>query len=743
MEGGASNEVRIGVLGCGNIARSVHLPILANIPGVRVVALADADENNRSQAASMAPSAATYSDFSEAVLDAKVDAVIIALPTGLHARAACAAFAANKHVYLEKPLATSPEEGEQVLKAWHDAPGCVGMIGFNYRFNPLLAEARDVLKRNGVGRLTAVRSVFATPVRNTAPEWKQTRTSGGGALLDLASHHFDLLRYLTGKEIEEVSAGTTSRHGDADSAAIQIRLADGVLAQTFVSLCAADDDRWEFYGENGRLVVDRYDGVSGSEVTPARREESSIASGLQRGLRDLGRQGYRFRKRAMPGNEPSFTASLTQFVEAVRGAAKPGSYPDLRDGYRSLQLVAAAEESARHESRTVPVQSSMSDETSAKEATSLATDSLSGPQLSVVLVSPDDYATVRRTILYLQRQTVADTLEVVVVLPQRKGAGIVAEDFEPFATWQVIETGPISALAPAKVKAIHAARAPYIVEAEDHAFPEPEWAENLIAAFRAGHGGVGPSVLPGNPRSALSWTCQMLHYGPWTNPGPPREIPNIAWHNGAFRRDLLLQFDDAELCDLLSVESFLHTKLSEQGHSIYLQSTARLRHVNFSHLSIALWQGFWGGRLYGAVRARRERWSVVKKLIHALTAPLVPLVRLKRIFPMMTEAGLKDRIPQVLPTMIPCLMAHAVGEAIGYLFGAGTSEQKFMFFETRRIDLITPQDREDIEREMPFPAPIASSKPTEVVLSSGIEFSAPSRTASNRSPEGSVAIGSR
>ncbi|MBC7805434.1 MAG: Gfo/Idh/MocA family oxidoreductase, partial [Akkermansiaceae bacterium] len=738
-----------GVLGCGAIARSVHLPILSKLTGVRVVALADADEINRTRAAVLFPEAATYADFSEAIRDASVDAVIIALPTGLHARAACAAFAAGKHVYLEKPLATSPQEGQQVLESWHNASDCIGMIGFNYRFNPLLAEAREVLQRGGIGRLTAIRSVFATPMRETAPGWKKTRSSGGGALLDLASHHFDLLRFLSGREIEEISAGVSSRHGDADSASVQLRLADGVLAQTFVSLCAADDDRWEFYGENGRLVVDRYDGVSGSEVTPARREESSPLSGLQRGLRDAGRQGYRLRKRAMPGHEPSFTASLTQFVAAIRGDAKLGSYPDLEDGYRSLEIVAAAEESARQQSRMVSLASATLPPPAPANVDlptrilSPGADESSKPELSVILVSPDNYETVRRTILYLQRQTVAARIEVIVVLPGRKAAGIVVEDFRPFASWQILEVGPIHALAPVKVRAIHAARAPYVVEGEDHAFPEPDWAENLIQALRAGNGAVGPSVTPANPRSALSWTCQMLHYGPWTNPGAPREIDHIAWHNGAFRRELLLQFDDAELCDLLSVESFLHSKLSEQGHRVYLQSDARLRHVNFSNLNIALWQGFWGGRLFGATRVRREGWGAIKKAVHVLTMPLTPLVRLHRIFPMMTEAGLKERIPQVLPTMIPCLITHALGEVTGYLFGAGESEKKFMFYETRRIDLITADDRADIEREMPFPTPASSSGPSRIVPSKGAELHTLLRTVSDAVPEEPVAVGRR
>ncbi|MBC7807569.1 MAG: Gfo/Idh/MocA family oxidoreductase, partial [Akkermansiaceae bacterium] len=81
MEENLPRGICIGVLGCGAIARSVHLPILSKLTGVRVVALADADEINRTQAAVLFPEAATYADFSEAIRDASVDAVIIALPT--------------------------------------------------------------------------------------------------------------------------------------------------------------------------------------------------------------------------------------------------------------------------------------------------------------------------------------------------------------------------------------------------------------------------------------------------------------------------------------------------------------------------------------------------------------------------------------------------------------------------------------------------------------------------------------
>lgn len=345
-----NSVLRLGVLGYGSLVQGIHLPVLRRIPNVTVTAVAEPDAARRESAQRLLPGAFTTPDWREVIGREDVDALLIALPNALHAPAAVAAFGSGKHVYLEKPLATSAAEGETILSAWRAAPGCVGMMGFNYRFNPLYEDIRQRIAGGEIGELVGVRSAFATPAANALPEWKRKVATGGGALLDLASHHTDLLPFLTGKPITEVSALQLSQRSEQDSAVLNLRLgADGPLAQVFVTLCAIDDDKWEFYGQTGKLSVDRYESFE-VRYSPPRRQDVSRVARIGQGMRSLPNLSYLLRKRRSVGHEPSFRMALAHFVSAARGAAVSSSTAvasDLADGLRSLTVIEAANESFR------------------------------------------------------------------------------------------------------------------------------------------------------------------------------------------------------------------------------------------------------------------------------------------------------------------------------------------------------------------------------------------------------------
>jgi predicted dehydrogenase len=303
----ASNIVNIGVIGCGNLTRGVHLPTLAKLPGVRVAAVADADPRR------LPAGMKGYTDHRQLLDRPDLHAVVIATSNASHAEIAIAAFQRGKHVYLEKPIAPSLPEANRVIEAWKQA-GTIGMIGFNYRFNPLYAALQRDIGR--VGDPVAVRSVFSV-ARRELPDWKKTRTTGGGVLLDLGSHHVDLVRFFFGQEIRAVSAAVRTVHTEADTATLELRLAGGVLIQSFFSWSAVEEDRFEIYGTTGKLAVNRY------------------AGGV----------AYRLSKRFAPGRELSYRAALGAFVAAVR--CRQPVQPDLADGFQALRVIIAAEESAR------------------------------------------------------------------------------------------------------------------------------------------------------------------------------------------------------------------------------------------------------------------------------------------------------------------------------------------------------------------------------------------------------------
>ncbi|MCS6925822.1 MAG: Gfo/Idh/MocA family oxidoreductase [Candidatus Binatia bacterium] len=337
-----SPAVKIGLIGCGRIAQLVHLDVLRRLPGAELVALADVDPRRRREASRRVPGTAAFADYHELLARPEVEAVVICLPHALHAEAAIAALQQGKHVYLEKPLATNLDDARRVLSAWRDT-GVVGMIGFNYRFNALYQTVKQYIQEGKLGELVSVRSVFSAAPR-ALPAWKQQRQSGGGALLDLALHHIDLVRFVFEQEVCEVFAQLRSQRSEDDSAVLHLRLVDGLLVQSFFSLSAIEEDRFELYGTAGKLAVDRHRSFNVEITDPACAHRARLGR-LGRRMWAALRGPYLWDKLLAPRREPSYRAALLQFVTAVR--TNLAVRPNFQDGYRSLAVVAAAEQSAR------------------------------------------------------------------------------------------------------------------------------------------------------------------------------------------------------------------------------------------------------------------------------------------------------------------------------------------------------------------------------------------------------------
>ena len=140
------------------------------------------------------------------------------------------------------------------------------------------------------------------------------------------------------------------------------------------------------------------------------------------------------------------------------------------------------------------------------------------PDMSVVLVTPDRYAAIRETIAYLRKQTARERLEVVVVASSASALGLDAEELKGFCRWRVVEVGRITSIGAANAAGVRGATAPVVALAEDHSFPDPTWAEVLIAAHQENWAAVGPEVDNANPDSVISWADFLLGYGPWMKP---------------------------------------------------------------------------------------------------------------------------------------------------------------------------------------------------------------------------------
>jgi predicted dehydrogenase len=327
-----SDEIGIGLVGAGRIARLIHLPVLADLDGVRVVAVADPDDDARAAAGALVRGAQLYTELEEMLSGPNLDAVVVCAPTGLHARVARTAFAAGLSVYLEKPIATTLADGRAVIGEQR-AAGTIGMTGFMFRFSPAFAEARAVIASGGIGDVVGAQSVFTSPLGH-APDWKHHRASGGGALLDLLSHHADLVRWLVATEVVSAAAQLRSVRTEDDMATVRMETALGVTAQALVSTSAAERHRFEIVGTEGGLAVDPW--------RMASPERFGLSAGSDRANRIRRLAPSRLLHR--PDYRAPFHRALAAFAAAVHAGRSVA--PDLVDGLASLAVVEAAQRGA-------------------------------------------------------------------------------------------------------------------------------------------------------------------------------------------------------------------------------------------------------------------------------------------------------------------------------------------------------------------------------------------------------------
>jgi hypothetical protein len=319
-------------------------------------------------------------------------------------------------------------------------------------------------------------------------------------------------------------------------------------------------------------------------------------------------------------------------------------------------------------------------------------DSSTPPNLSVILVAPGDYTTIRKTGGHLRRQTVCDQLEIVIVAPSEGTLGLRADELKEMCQFAVVEVGCIRSVGTAKAAGVRVASAPIVVFAEDHCYPEPEWAEALINAHQGPWAAVGPVLRNANPDSAISLSDMLIGYGPWIDPTPAGVADHLPPNNSAYKRDLLLPYG-RELDILLNADTVLQWDLRTRGYQLYLEAAAKTNHLNFSLLVPALKAHFYAGLIFAAARALR--WSWLRRLVYALASPLIPFIRLWRTWREAWRPGRPRRLVwRALPMMLVSLTLDGAGQMVGYVSGAGdVARQEFSRLETERVRYIRPADR--------------------------------------------------
>ena len=254
-------SLRIGIVGCGRAAGELHLPALTRVPGVAVTALSDVDPARLTAFASRCPGASAYPDYRALLRDERVDLVAVCVPVTRHAEIAEAALRAGKHLFVEKPLALELEDCERLVKlaVQLEAAGQRSAVGFNLRSHRLVRRARSIIQSGALGDIELVRTLWTADwSRATRPTWHASREQGGGALLEIGTHQADLWRWLLASEVDSVHADTRSSAFDDQSAALQARMANGVLVVGAVSQRTAPHNVVEVFGSRGSLSFSCY-----------------------------------------------------------------------------------------------------------------------------------------------------------------------------------------------------------------------------------------------------------------------------------------------------------------------------------------------------------------------------------------------------------------------------------------------------------------------------------------------------
>jgi hypothetical protein len=310
--------------------------------------------------------------------------------------------------------------------------------------------------------------------------------------------------------------------------------------------------------------------------------------------------------------------------------------------------------------------------------------------LSVVLVTADSYAPLRRVIAAYRAQTMCHALELVIVAPSAAALAPDGADLADFGAWQVVETGPITALALARAAGVQHCRAPIIALGEDHCFPAPDWAAALLDAHRQPWAAVGPAFANANPTRPLSWANLFMEYGPHLVPIASHVSLDLPGHNSSYKREVLLAYGD-RLAAVMEAETVLHADLRAQGRQLFLNSAARVYHTNMTRLGPALETAHVYGRIFAAARARG--WPLGRRLMYIAGAALIPWVRLRRTLAEVRRTGRQALLPGLLAPLLLLLFANGLGELLGYAAGEGGARRALLRLELRRMNFLAPGDQ--------------------------------------------------
>jgi UDP-N-acetylglucosamine 3-dehydrogenase len=321
---------RVAVIGTGVMGRN-HLRVLHEMSGVELAGVAD---ENFEVAGQLAEGHGTrgYRSHRELLQREKPDAVTVAVPTNSHHAVVMDAIAAGCHVLVEKPIAGTLAEADELVAAAAAAKRVLA-VGHIERFNPAVIELKRRLDEGQLGR------VFQIHARRLGPFPQRIRDVG--VVVDLATHDLDVMRYLTGSEVVRVYAETRREVHTTkeDLVSGMVRFADGCVGVLQINWLTPTKIReLAVTGERGMFRADYLTQDLFFYENAALAGEGWAQLAILRGVSEGSTVQYAIQKR-----EP-LRSELETFVRAVRG--EPAPVVSGADGREALRMALALIESA-------------------------------------------------------------------------------------------------------------------------------------------------------------------------------------------------------------------------------------------------------------------------------------------------------------------------------------------------------------------------------------------------------------
>ena len=331
-------KIRVAVVGCGRIATR-HFAAIQDLKAeISLVAVCDVS-TAIAEEASQTFDCIYYTDFTALIEGEELDCVILCTPSGLHAKQTIAAAKRGINILVEKPMATSYADGLRMINEC-DKSGVRLFVVKQNRLNATIQLLKQAITEERFGKLIlAQSSVFWTRPQEYYSQgsgWRGTWEFDGGALMNQASHYFDLLHWLLGPVDKVYAITSTSRKIETeDTGVVNLRWRNGVLGSVAVTMLTYPknlEGSITIIGERGTVKIG---GVALNQIQTwdfmKKHEMDSVIANSN------------YETSSVYGN--GHLLYYQNFVDVVRGTADPVA--DGRCGIKSLEIIIAAYKSAR------------------------------------------------------------------------------------------------------------------------------------------------------------------------------------------------------------------------------------------------------------------------------------------------------------------------------------------------------------------------------------------------------------